>query len=138
MNERIVDVILGDALRAEATDGKHVVVFDEPIKDGGTDTGPTPVQVFLSALGSCSVITMRMYARRKGWDLIDAKAKVRLVRPEPGRAFTPRITQEITLEGDLDETQRARLLQIAGRCSVHRLVDGPLETEERFARPSPP
>ena len=107
--------------------------MDEPVADGGTDGGLTPVQLFLSSLGGCAVITMRLYAQRKGWDLKDAKVRVTLVRPEPGEKFAPRLTQTITLEGDLDEAQRERLRQIAGRCPVHRLTDGPLETEEVLA-----
>jgi len=130
MNERIVDVTLREGLRAEGAYGRHVLVMDEPVEDGGTDAGLTPVQAFLSAMGGCSVITMRLYAQRKGWDLANATVRVRLVRPGPGEHFTPRLTQEITLEGDLDGEQRERLRTIAGRCPVHRLTEGPLETEE--------
>ena len=130
MSERIIDVGLVEGLRAEGTDGRHVVVLDEPLAAGGTDMGMTPVQLFLSAMGGCAVITMRLYAQRKGWDLADAKVRVTLVRPAPGEKLPPRLTQEITLEGDLDDAQRERLRTIAGRCPVHRLTDGPLETEE--------
>ena len=133
MDERIIDVALVDGFNAEGTDGKHIVVFDEPEKDGGTDLGMTPMQVFLSSLGGCAVITMRMYANRKGWDLQDAKVEVRLVQPERGSKEPPRITQTVTLVGDLDDEQRERLRQIAGRCPVHRIVDGPLETQEVLA-----
>lgn len=133
MSERIIDVALVEGLRAEGTNGKHVVVMDEPVEDGGTDQGLTPVQLFLSAMGGCAVITMRLYAQRKGWDLRDAQVQVTLVRPNPGEKFAPKLTQAITLVGDLDDGQRERLRQIAGRCPVHRLTDGPLETEEVLA-----
>jgi putative redox protein len=131
MNERIIDVALVEGLRAHGTDGNHVMVFDEPIAAGGTDQGPTPVQAFLGSLGACAVITIRLYADRKGWDLKDASVKVTLTRP--GGNETPRLVQEVHLEGDLDEAQRERLRVIAGRCPVHRLVDGPLETTEVLA-----
>ena len=133
MNERIIDVHLVEGVRAEGTDGRHTVAFDEPEDEGGTDTGLTPVQVFLASLGACAVITMRLYAERKGWDLRDARVRVHLVRPPPGSKEQPRLTQTITLEGDLAEDQRERLREIAGRCPVHRLVDGPLETLEVLA-----
>jgi len=133
MNERIIDVALHEGLRAEATNGSHVLVFDEPVEDGGTDAGMTPVQAFLASLGACAVITMRLYAQRKEWDLKDAKVRVRLVRPERGSKEPPKLTQTIEIEGDLDEEQRERLRVIAGRCPVHRLVDSPLETEEILA-----
>lgn len=133
MSERIIDVTLVEGLRAEGTDGKHVIIADEPLDDGGTDLGMTPVQLFLTAMGGCSAITMRLYAQRKGWDLQDAKVKVTLVRPDRGEKFAPRLTQAITLVGDLDDAQRERLRQIAGRCPVHRLTEGALETEEVLA-----
>lgn len=133
MNERIIDVALVEGLRAEGTDGRHVVVMDEPLDDGGTDRGLTPVQLFLSAMGGCAVITMRLYAQRKGWPLKDARVRVVLTRPGPGEKADPTLVQEITLEGDLDDAQRERLRQIAGRCPVHRLTDGPLQTREVLA-----
>ena len=133
MNERVVEVALIEGLHAEGRTEKHTVTLDEPVEDGGTDLGMTPMQAFLSAMGGCAVITMRMYADRKGWNLEDAKVEVRLVRPERGEKDPPRLTQTITLVGDLDDGQRERLRQIAGRCPVHRVVDGPLETEEVLA-----
>ena len=133
MNERVVDVALVEGLHAEGRTGKHTVTFDEPVDDGGTDLGMTPMQGLLASLGACAVITMRMYADRKGWNLEDARVEVRLVRPERGQKEPPRLTQTVTLVGDLDDGQRERLRQIAGRCPVHRIVDGPLETEEVLA-----
>lgn len=130
MSERIIDVALVEGLRAEGTNGRHVVVMDEPVESGGTDRGLTPVQLFLSSLGGCAVITMRLYAQRKGWDLQDAKVQVTLLRPGRGEKSPPKITQAVTLVGDLDDAQRERLRQIAGRCPVHRLTEGPLKTEE--------
>ncbi len=130
MNERVAEVELVEGLRAEGRAGNHVVILDEPEKDGGTDQGPTPMQGLLAALGGCSVITMRLYAQRKGWKLEGAKARVRLVRPEKGEKGPPKLTQEIELTGDLDDEQRERLRTIAGRCPVHRIIDGPVESEE--------
>lgn len=128
--DREVNVRLLEGYRAEATDGHHVVALDEPKDAGGTDAGMTPVQLLLTALGGCSAITVRMYAKRKGWPLEDVSVDVKLYRPA---RETPRIVQEVKLVGALDDEQRQRLLDIAGRCPVHKLVDGPLETEERFA-----
>jgi len=128
--DREVNVRLLEGYRVEATDGHHSVTLDEPTDAGGTDAGMTPVQLLLVSLGGCSAITVRMYAQRKGWPLEDVSVAVKLYRPT---RETPRIVQEVTLVGALDEEQRQRLLDIAGRCPVHKLVDGPLETEERFA-----
>ena len=128
--DRIVNVRLIEGYRAEGTDGEHVVTMDEPADAGGTNAGMTPVQHLLLALGGCSAITVRMYAQRKAWPLDDVSVTVKLYRPQ---GETPRVVQELTFEGDLDDEQRERLRIIAGRCPVHKLVDGPLETEERFA-----
>ena len=128
--DRVVNVRLVEGYRAEAGDGRHRVTLDEPEAAGGTDAGMTPVQLLLVALGGCSAITVRMYAQRKGWPLEDVSVDVKLYRPA---RETPRIVQEVTLVGPLDDEQRKRLCEIAGRCPVHKLVDGPLETEERLA-----
>jgi putative redox protein len=115
----------------EARTRAHVVDLDEPEDAGGTDLGPRPTELFLMSLGACAVITIRMYARRKEWDLTGARVVARL---QPATGKDPaRIVQEIALEGELDAEQRERLRQIAGRCPVHRLLDHPIETEERLA-----
>jgi putative redox protein len=124
-----IQVELLEGYCTRAGDTRHEVCLDEPAERGGTDRGLTPTQTLLVSLGSCAAITMRMYAERKGWGLTGAKVTVRLERPKDG---DPRITQEILLEGDLDAEQRERLRQIAGRCPVHRLVEGPLVMEERL------
>jgi len=119
-------------LRMEAGDGTHVVTFDEPVVAGGEGTALAPRQVLLSALGACTAMTLRMYAGRKGWPLEDVSVRVRM-QEAPGSVR--RIEQEVTLVGPLDEAQRSRLLEIAGRCPVHRVIEGPTEFEERLAEP---
>jgi putative redox protein len=121
-------------LRTEAGDGSHTVLLDEPIANGGEGTALTPRQVLLSSLGACTAMTLRIYAGRKGWPLGDVSVRV-LLDEAPGTAR--RITQELTLGGPLDESQRSRLLEIAGRCPVHRLLEGPTEFEERLGEPLP-
>jgi putative redox protein len=121
---------LVEGVRVEATDGRHTVVLDEPADAGGTDRGMTPTQMLLVSLGSCAAITARLYAERKGWQLDGVSIRVRLERP--GGNAPPRIEQEISLTGDLDDEQRERLRVIAGRCPVHRLVAEPVEMTERL------
>jgi len=122
---RDVRVHLGPTgYRAVAQVGAHRLVSDEPIDVGGTDTGPTPVEMVSAALGSCIAITVRMVAERKGWPLegMDVIVERSQVPVEGGRPRT-RFDVGVTLGGPLDDAMRAELGRIAGRCPVHRLLE---------------
>lgn len=110
--------------------GRHVMAADEPLAVGGADTGPGPYEYLLAALGTCTAMTLRMYARQKKWPL--HKVTVRLAHDkvyaadcatcETKEGKLDRVERAITLEGPLDEPQRQRLLEIADRCPVHRTL----------------
>ena len=120
--------------RVDAKAGDLVTVMDEPVASGGTESGPTPMETVLAALAGCSAITLKMYSERKGWPLEDVDVHVTLEKAEPGKKdAVSKITQTVTLKGDLDEEQRERLRQIAGRCPVHRLMEGPTRFVEELA-----
>jgi putative redox protein len=114
--------------RAVAQVGAHRLVADEPLDAGGTDTGPTPVEMLGAALGSCIAITVRMVAERKGWPLegMDVRVARSQVPVEGGRPRT-RFDVGVTLLGPLDDAMRAELGRIAGRCPVHRLLESGAE-----------
>jgi putative redox protein len=117
--------------RVDAHAGDRVTIMDEPASAGGTDAGPTPMETLLASLAGCTAVTLKMYSGRKGWPLEDVEVRVHLEPSSPAAKDTPpKITQTVTLKGDLDEEQRERLLQIAGRCPVHRLMEGPVAFEE--------
>ncbi len=121
-------------LRVEARAGGASVRMDEPVASGGEGTGPTPQETLLAALSGCTAMTLLMYARRKQWPLTNVVVHATLERPAPGAGDAPpRIVQTVTLEGALDAGQRARLGEIAGKCPVHRLLEGPVTLEERLA-----
>ncbi|HEV7777607.1 MAG TPA: OsmC family protein [Luteibacter sp.] len=103
--------------QVEARVGTTTILIDEPVMAGGLGTGPNPYDLLASALGACTVMTIRMYAERKKWPLSRVRAQVTHRRGtlEERDIFT----REISLEGELDDAQRARLLDIAGRCPVH-------------------
>lgn len=94
---------------------------DEPQSVGGLGSGPTPYDLLSGALGSCTVMTMRLYAEHKGWPVTRLQVKVKHSRASvEARDLFERT---ICIEGPLDETQRTRLLEIAERCPVHRTLE---------------
>jgi putative redox protein len=104
----------GPAWATAVTMGGYGLMADEPAALGGADAGPAPYDLLLASLGSCTAITLRMYAARKDWPLEEVTIDLSHHK-EDDRS---KITRRIWLEGDLDETQRARLADIAERTPV--------------------
>lgn len=111
---------------------QHSLRGDEPGELGGKDTGPTPYELLLGALGTCKVMTAKMYADRKGWALTGARAELVHERPH-GRGGPERIGVVFTFEGDLTDEQRRRLLEIAEKCPVQKTITGELSVEAILA-----
>lgn len=109
--------------RTDIRSARHHVVADEPVDRGGTDEGPTPLQLLLGAVASCTNITLHMYAERKGWDLGAVKVDCRMFFADGDRKRQS-IDRTITVGGELDEAQRARLADIAERTPVTLAVNG--------------
>src|SRR5438093_8944763 len=118
-----------NGLAQEIVSGNHRWRADEPAPFG-TDTGPSPYELLLAALGACTSMTMRLYAQRKQWDL--QRVTVRLqhsrihaedcMECETKQGFLDRIDREVELSGNLDDAQKRRLLEIAEHCPVHRTL----------------
>jgi putative redox protein len=113
----------------QITVGHHRISSDEP-RPIGDDTGPTPYDLVLAGLGACTSMTVRMYANRKSWPLERVRVTLRHSRIhaedcadcETVKGWIDHIDREIELAGDLDDTQRQRLLDIAERCPVHQTL----------------
>jgi putative redox protein len=112
------------------TMGQHRLRADEPVSVGGDDSGPGPYDLLLAGLGACTSMTVRMYAEQKKWPLehvtVDLKHdKVHAAdcaECETREGKIDKIERVLTLAGDLDDAQRARLLEIANKCPVHRTL----------------
>jgi len=117
-------------LKQEITAGTHQFIADEPREAGGTDAGPDPYSYLLAALGACTSMTLQLYARRKQWPL--EKVTVRLNNDRIHAAdcancsttegMIDRIERVISLTGPLTDEQKARLLEIADKCPLHRTI----------------
>ena len=117
--------------------GRHMLRADEPADHGGSDLGPSPYQYVAAGLGACTAMTIRMYARRKGWPLEHVSVEVSHDKMhaadcadcETATGRIDRFRREVRLEGGLDAEQRARLLEIADRCPVHRTLESEVRVE---------
>lgn len=120
----MVTAIIGkDHYRTELLASGKTIFADEPEEVGGTDSAPAPGEFLLISLASCTAITLRMYADRKKWDVTKIRVEVASQKLE----FKMQFIREISLEGNLDDEQRQRLLQIANSCPVHKTLTSPIE-----------
>ena len=132
IDNRVTARTVADGLRTELFANGFPLVADEPVKYGGGNEGPSPYEYLLAALGACTGMTIRMYARSKGWPLEDVVVRLshQKVHAEDCRDCDEKnrqidsIERELEFSGELDEGQRQRLLEIAERCPVHRTLTG--------------
>lgn len=130
MAKTSVSLLTEDGFKARIQSRDHVYYADEPIDKGGTDTMATPSEMAMGALGACIAITVRMYADRKKWkiDRVDVDLEMERFKGteypayEGDAGFVHEIRKSIRFTGDLTDEQRERLLEIAGKCPVHRLL----------------
>jgi len=122
------------------SDGRHDLFADEPAAVGGSDLGPGPYELLLMALGACKSMTVRLYAERKQWPLERVSVRLRHDRIhaadcadcETKEGMLDRIECVLDFAGALDADQRARLLDIAGKCPVHRTLTSEISIQSRL------
>jgi uncharacterized OsmC-like protein/alpha/beta superfamily hydrolase len=122
--------------------GKHLMVADEPESVGGDDFGPNPYDLLLASLGACTGMTLRMYANRKKWDVKNITVHLNHNKKhvddcnvcEKPSARLDHIDKTIEIEGDLDEKQRQRLLEISEKCPVHRTLHSEIRINTKLGK----
>ncbi|MEX2592297.1 MAG: bifunctional alpha/beta hydrolase/OsmC family protein [Anditalea sp.] len=130
----------GENYTSEIKTPFHHLAADEPKEVGGKNLGPTPYDLLMASLGSCTVMTLQMYAQRKKWDLEEAVVyldhdkvhKKDSEHFEEKSAKVSRFTRFLELKGNLDQDQKERLLEIANKCPVHRTLHDEIIIETRF------
>lgn len=137
-----VTVRLDQSYQAKIATREHTWVADEPVDVGGDNSGPTPMEMLLGSLGACAAITARLYAERKGWPLegVDVDVTMEKFRKADYPAYSGEsdvvneLRQRIVFRGPLTDAQRERLLEIAGKCPVHRVLTQPNFIVEELLR----
>jgi len=134
MNEVIVRG-RADGFAQDIAVGPHRLTADEPTAEGGADGGPNPYDLLLGALGSCTSMTVGLYARRRKWPLETVTVSLRhgkihaadCADCETREGMLDRIEVDLELSGALTDAQRAKLLEIAGKCPVHRTLTSEID-----------
>jgi putative redox protein len=130
-----------EPFKTTLTAGEHELIADEPESvDGGRDEGPDPYDYLLMSLGSCTVMTVKMYARRKEWPLEDVFLELKHDKRhnedcencEEKESKIDVIEKELIIEGDLRDEQVEKLLDISKKCPVHRTLQGDIKIESRL------
>jgi uncharacterized OsmC-like protein len=139
-NKGTADVVVhgkASGFLQEITSATHHFKADEPASVGGVDSAPTPYDYLLAGLGACTSMTVGLYARKKKWPLDDVTVALRHSRIhandcadcETKEGMLDRIEMEVDLKGELTSEQRAKLLEVAGKCPVHRTLKSEIQIQ---------
>jgi putative redox protein len=131
-------VTLDQGVKANVSIRDFEFISDEPFDEGGTDMGPMPPELLLASVGTCGVITAKLYAQRKGWNVAHMTVDLEMEKVDAASypaysgdaAFVHVIRKQFHIEGDLTDEQRTRLIEIAGKCPVVRILQNPVFFED--------
>ena len=109
---------------AEAKMRNHFSVLDRPLNKGGGDTGPTPVEYLLTAIAGCVSMTLRIYLEQKDWDVGKITVEVHQKEKLTKQGVEKTLIEEISFENEITKDQKEKLLSVAGRCPVIKMIKG--------------
>lgn len=141
--KKIVHLHLGNEnYKTTMTAGRHELISDEPISVGGEDMGPDPYDYLLMSLGSCTVITLKMYADRKKWPVDDIYVEMLHHKShaedcsdcDNPKTKIDKIEKEIIIKGDLEKDQLQRLMEISKKCPVHKTLLSEIDIETSIGK----
>lgn len=132
MNVKSVAITKKEKYRTQIQTDPHHFIVDEPISVGGKDLGPSPGELLASSLASCTSITVKLYADRKGWDLQEVEVEVDFQRD--AKFNVTNFKKILKFKGDLTEEQIEKLHEIAGKCPIHRMLANPIEIESEVVK----
>lgn len=112
--------------------GNHHFVVDEPVNVGGGDLGPNPGELLSAALATCTTITVKMYAERKGWDLEEVVVDVDYSKDKKNNIT--KFSKKIKFKGKLTEEELQRLYEISARCPIHKILENPIEINSELTQ----
>jgi putative redox protein len=127
-NQNAEVVLTNKNYLAEAKTRNHFLTMDQTVASGGDNSGPTPVEYLLAAIGGCVSITLRVYAERRGWEVGKIKVNVSQLKDESGTY----LTEEISFEKEISEEQRKKMLVFAAKCPVAKMVKGQTRIESKI------
>lgn len=141
-DSQVVVRLEGDDYTTEVQMGDHALIADEPTNVGGNDFGPSPYELLNASLGACKAMTMKMYARRKGWPLDDVMVHISYSKsnrylehqanPENKSNYIDCFEIELEMIGDLTDEQKYRIMEIAGKCPVHKTISSPTKFKTKL------
>ena len=120
-----------EGLKVQIYAGQHGMIADEPLDVGGEDAGPSPYDFLLSSLAACTIMTLHVYARRKGWALDSVEVKLDTAKiyakdcedcESDPNAKVDIIERELIIHGEFEDDQLSRLIEIADLCPIHRTL----------------
>lgn len=140
--DKFAVAVTKDSYTTQVSTPGHMGLTDEPIELGGQNKGPTPYELLMAALASCTSITLRMYINRKGWDVSRIRVRVNYSRDyktdcESCSSSDKKIDvfeRIIDVEGNLDNTMKERLLEIANKCPVHLTLENNAKIETHLGK----